>query len=253
MLRLRQICLVASELDAPVEDLKAVFGIETCHHDPAVEKYGLTNALLPVGSNFLEVVAPFRNETAAGRYIDRRGGDGGYMVILQCDDAEDRAKRMPDIGVRIANRLNYGTYIGLQLHPKDTGGAILETSTDPRSILPDGSWHPAGENWQASVRTNVTTAMTAVELQSDDPERLAQRWSEVLETPLGDDTQGNPVLKLENADLRFVPAEDGRGEGLGGLDLQVADRGHILREATARGCNIKDDTVLVCGTRFRLR
>ena len=77
MLRLRQICLVASELDAPVEDLKAVFGIETCHHDPAVEKYGLTNALLPVGSNFLEVVAPFRNETAAGRYIDRRGGDGG--------------------------------------------------------------------------------------------------------------------------------------------------------------------------------
>ena len=132
-------CLVASELDAPVEDLKAVFGIETCHHDPAVEKYGLTNALLPVGSNFLEVVAPFRNETAAGRYIDRRGGDGGYMVILQCDDAEDRAKRMPDIGVWIANRLNYGTYIGLQLHPKDTGGAILETSTDPRSILPDGS------------------------------------------------------------------------------------------------------------------
>ena len=95
--------------------------------------------------------------------------------------------------------------------------------------------------------------MTAVELQSDDPARLAQRWSEVLEIPLGDDTQGNPVLKLENADLRFVPAEDGRGEGLGGLDLQVADRGHILREATARGCNIKDDTVLVCGTRFRLR
>ena len=66
MLRLRQICLVASELEKPVDDLKAVFGLATCHHDPAVEKYGLTNALLPVGTNFLEVVAPFRDGTAAG-------------------------------------------------------------------------------------------------------------------------------------------------------------------------------------------
>ena len=174
------------------------------------------------------------------------------MVILQCDDAEDRAAHA---GYRCADckssQLRHIHWFAVA--SENTGGAILETSTDPRSILPDGSWHPAGENWQASVRTNVTTAMTAVELQSDDSARLAQRWSEVLEIPLGDDTQGNPVLKLENADLRFVPAEDGRGEGLGGLDLQVADRGHILREATARGCDIKDDTVLVCGTRFRLR
>jgi len=252
MLRLRQICLVASELDGPVDDLKTIFGLETCHHDPAVEKYGLTNALLPVGTNFLEVVAPFRNETAAGRYIDRRGGDGGYMVILQCDDAEARAARMTDIGVRIANRLDYGTYLGLQLHPKDTGGAILETSTDPRGTAPDGPWHPAGDDWEGAIRTNVTTAMTGVEMQSGEPASLAKRWSEVLDVSLGNDAQGNPALNLENVEIRFIPAEDGRGEGLGGLDLQVADRGHILREAAARGCDIIDDTVLVCGTRFKL-
>ena len=94
MLRLRQICLVASEIEKPVDDLTAVFGLAICHHDPAVEKYGLTNALLPVGTNFLEVVAPFRDGTAAGRYLGRREGDGGYMVILQCDDAETRATRI---------------------------------------------------------------------------------------------------------------------------------------------------------------
>jgi len=252
MLRLRQICLVASNLKRPVEDLRNIFGIEICHHDPAVEKYGLKNALLPVGSNFLEIVAPFRGETAAGRYIDRRGGDGGYMVILQCDNAEERARRMQDIGVRIINRLDYGTYLGLQLHPRDTGGAILETSTDPRSTTSDGPWHPAGDDWLGAVRTNVTTAMTAAELQSDDPSGLARRWSEVLDVPLRNDGQGRPTLKLENADLRFVPADDGRGEGLGGLDFQVADRDHILREATARNYEIKGDTVVVCGTRFKL-
>ena len=252
MLRLRQICLVASDLDRPVDDLKAIFGIEICHHDPAVEKYGLKNALLPVGTNFLEVVAPFRDDTAAGRYINRRGGDGGYMVILQCDNAEERARRMQDVGVQIINRLDYGTYLGLQLHPRDTGGAILETSTDPRSAAPDGPWHPAGDDWLGAVRTNVVTAITAAELQSDDPSDLAQRWSEVLDMPLGNNTQGHPTLELEHADLRFVPSDDGRGEGLGGLDFQVADRGHILREATARNHQITGDTVLVCGTRFKM-
>jgi len=252
MLRLRQICLVASELEKPVADLKAIFGLETCFHDPNVAKYGLENALLPVGTDFLEVVAPFQEETAAGRYLARRGGDGGYMVILQCDDAEAREQRMQEIGVRIANRLGYGTYLGLQLHPKDTGGAILETSTDPRSVAPDGPWHPAGDGWEEAVRTNVVRAMTAAELQSDDPGGLAARWAQVLNVPLGHDAQGNPALKLENADLRFIPADDGRGEGLGGLDFAVVDRDAILREARARGCDVAGDTVMVCGVRFKL-
>ena len=252
MLRLRQICLVASELERSVNDLKAIFGLETCYHDPAVEKYGLTNALLPVGRNFIEVVAPFRNDTTAGRYLDRRNGDGGYLVILQCDNAEARALRMPSIDVRIINRVDYGTYLGLQLHPKDTGGALLEISSDLRATTPDGPWHPAGENWEDSIRNNVTMALIAAELQSGDPKRLAQRWSEVLDISLTNDSQGNPILKLENAELRFISAKDGRGEGLGGLELKVTDRGHILREANARGCEILGNTVIVCGTRFKL-
>lgn len=174
------------------------------------------------------------------------------MVILQCDDVEIREKRMPEIGVRVANRLDYGTYLGLQLHPKDTGGAILETSADPRSAAPDGPWHPAGDDWQSAVRSDVTVALTAAEIQSDDPLRLAARWSEVLDVPLGNDAQGNPALILENAELRFIPADDGRGEGLGGLDLKVADRAHILREASARGCKVIGDAVIVCGIRFKL-
>lgn len=252
MLRLRQICLVASEIEKPVDDLTAVFGLAICHHDPAVEKYGLTNALLPVGTNFLEVVAPFRDGTAAGRYLGRREGDGGYMVILQCDDAETRATRMEAIGVRIANRLDYGTYVGLQLHPKDTGGAILETSTDPRSDAPDGPWHPAGDDWKKAVRTDVTKRMSGVEVQSPEPRALAARWSEVLNIDVSENSSGQPMLQLENAVLRFVPVEDGRGEGLAGLDLEVADRETILRNATNRGCAVDGDIVQVCGIRFRL-
>src|SRR5579875_2031331 len=89
-LRLRQICLVAAALEPALAQIEQVIGLAICHRDGNVAKYGLVNALFPVGAAFLEVVAPTREGTAAGRYLERRGGDGGYMVILDCDDIERR-------------------------------------------------------------------------------------------------------------------------------------------------------------------
>ncbi len=252
MLRLRQICLVAQELAPTVEGLSDVLGLATCFHDPAVGVYGLENALLPVGTNFLEVVAPIQENTAAGRYLERRGGDGGYMVILQCDDVEARRGRMGELGVRIANPLNYGDFTGIQLHPRDTGGCMLETDQNDGSLAPDGPWHPAGDNWQGAVRTERTTGMVGAELQSHDPTALATRWGRILDRPVVTGPSGASEIALDNATLRFVEVADGRGEGLGGVDLQVSDRAAILAAAAARGLEVTGDAIVVCGTRFRL-
>jgi hypothetical protein len=102
-LRMRQICLVARELAPTVETFREVFGFDVCFRDPGVGKYGLENALFPIGNGFLEVVAPTRERTTACRYLDRRGGDGGYMVITQCADLAPRGARCEAIGVRVAN------------------------------------------------------------------------------------------------------------------------------------------------------
>ena len=39
-IHLRQLCLVASELEPVVEQLTGILGINVCHIDPGVEKYG---------------------------------------------------------------------------------------------------------------------------------------------------------------------------------------------------------------------
>ena len=79
--RLRQICLVAPHLDPVISDIAGIMGLEVCYRDGNVAKYGLENALLPVDTILLEVVAPFQPGTAAGRFIDKTGGRGGYMAI----------------------------------------------------------------------------------------------------------------------------------------------------------------------------
>jgi hypothetical protein len=252
-LRLRQICLVAAELEPAVADLAEVLGLQLCYRDGNVARYGLVNALLPIGPSFLEVVAPTRPGTAAGRYLERRGGDGGYMVIVDCDDVERRRRHMDRVAVRIANPIRHDGYTGLQLHPRDTGGAMLELNHTAGGDSLDGPYHPAGPQWQSAVRTDTTRALLAAELQSADPEALASRWGEILERPVARGASGAPEIALDLGRLRFVPAEDGRGEGLGSLDVAVADRTRLLAAARRRHCAIDGaERVTICGTRFRL-
>src|SRR5215472_15458298 len=117
--RLRQICLVANQLAPVIDDFKDILGLEVCFIDKGVAVFGLENSLMPVGSNFIEVVAPIKENTAAGRYLQRRKGDGGYMVICQCDSHEmqqGRKARAAAMNVRIAWEHESKRFHGMQLH-----------------------------------------------------------------------------------------------------------------------------------------
>ena len=251
-LRMRQICLVARRLEPLVEAFRDVFGLEVCYRDPGVGKYGLENALFAVGNGFLEVVAPVRDGTTAGRFLERRGGDGGYMVITQCADLAPRRARCEAVGVRVANEIRHSDYQELQLHPRDVGAAMLSFSRQEGGEAADGPWHPAASTATSARGPAVIRAMSGALLQGDDAEKLARRWSEVMQLPLGRDERGRPVIALDDAKLRFVPTTDGRGEGLVGLDLDCSDTAGVLARAKAHGLPVDHDAVVVCGMRLRL-
>ncbi len=119
-LQLRQICLVARTLEPVIDDLTAILGINRCYVDPGVGAFGLENTLMPVGRNFLEVVAPIQPNTAGGRYLDRRNGDGGYMVITQADSEATQLRVRDNAAaceVRVAHESVRDDWHLLQLHP----------------------------------------------------------------------------------------------------------------------------------------
>src|SRR5258705_9635637 len=92
-MRLRQIALVAGDLEKTVDDLCAVLGLEVCYRDPGVAEFGLRNALMPIATSFLEVVSPQQPGTTAGRLLEKRRGDGGYMVVVRTDAPPAGARR----------------------------------------------------------------------------------------------------------------------------------------------------------------
>jgi hypothetical protein len=234
MLRLRQVALVADKLAPVVDDYHEILGLEVAYRDPGVKRFGLENAVMPVGQQFLEVVAPVQDNTTAGRYLHRRNGDGGYMVILQCDDHPPVKQRVDELGIRKVLEHDSADYCIMQLHPADTGGSFLEIDVQHGGEDMDGPWEPAGPNWQEAKNTDVVNGISAVEIQSPEPDKLAERWSAILDRPVvaaGD----HQAIELDNATIRFVPVSDGRGEGLGGVDVIVNDRDRATRSATSRG------------------
>lgn len=260
-LRLRQICLVAADLATIEKQIADVLGLEICFRDPGVGKYGLHNALFAMSGTFLEVVSPTQPGTAAGRYIERRKGDGGYMYIVDCDDLEHRREHFLAHGVRLVEDLKSGdaslTGEGLHLHPRDTGGCLLSVdrhSPDGESMA--GSYKWAGADWISHDRSHTVRAISGARMQCEDPAAVAARWSQLLERPIERNDANTWTMELDNARARFGPIEDDRGEGLASVRLSCRDAKTILTNAERHGVPIGEahgePYVRLCGVRFVL-
>ncbi len=246
-MRIRQLALVANELGPVVDDLCAVFGVEVSFNDPSVGEFGLKNALIPFNNRFLEVVSPTEEGTTAGRLLQKRGGDGGYMVLIQVDSLPEMRKHLEKVGVRIIWEIDLPDAATLHLHPKDVGAAIVSFDV----AIPPESWRWAGP-WEDKIHTDVVKDFAGIEIQSKNPGATAVSWSEVLGVSAHEVEKDHLEIELGGDVIRFVPATDKRGDGLSGIDLHVADREHILRTAKERGLPCTEHSVVIGGTKFRL-
>lgn len=217
-IRLRQIVVAAADLAATEARIVDELGVELCYRDPGVGVFGLHNALFPVGDQFLEVVSPTRDGTTAGRLLGKRGGDTGYMVIVDVDDLDAARALIEASGVRVVFEAAEDGIVGLHVHPADIGGAILSID---RPETP-GEWPWAGPVWREHVRTGTVSGVQAAVIEADDPSAMAARWAAVLGRDVdGDGDQGAPTIRLDDGEIRFVPAGD-RGEGVAGYELRAA-------------------------------
>src|SRR3989475_1074594 len=132
--RLRQAVLVAAQLEPVAEALRSALGLGAPFRDPGVATFGLTNAVFALGDCFLEVISPARPDTAAGRYMTRHGGDGGYIVIFDLGDLEGARERAPAAGGR-------GVW---QIDLPDISGTHPPPADMPRAVVSPGRSRPLG-------------------------------------------------------------------------------------------------------------
>jgi hypothetical protein len=221
--RLRQAVIAARDLDAVAGRLRQQLGLGEPFADEGVGYFGLHNAVFAAGDTFLEVVSPTRDGTAAGRLIDRRGGDCGYMLMLQVEDLAGARERARSAGIREVFEVTLPDIEEVHLHPADMRGAIVSLSA-PK---PAGAWRWGGPDWERrSAPVKVIGATVAVA----DPEAVEARWRTIAGGLGG---------------ISFV--QDDAEPGL--VEVAVTD-GAVTDGAVTDGASSDRDPVEIGGVRF---
>lgn len=251
-MRLRQVALVARDLAPVREDIFTLLGLKQDFDDKGVAEFGLHNSVMSMGDTFLEVVSPMTDNTAAGRLLDRRSGDGGYMVLAQVNDYKEMDQRINDLGIRKIWEVERPDVFACHVHPRDIGAAIVSFD----QMIPVEEWAWGGPDWRAQIASSVGS-ITACDIQADDHKSMARRWSQIFARDITVlDSGSGAVISMRLDDgsaINFVEATDGRGDGVCGVEFGVKDEAAIRSAAAQLHLSWRDNEVNLCGTRFRFR
>ena len=235
--------MVSSLRDPIVSDLSQLFGLEVAFNDPGVGHFGLENAVMPLGTDFLEVVSPIEENTTAGRYLQKRGGDGGYMVIIQVDDFDRSKSLVNDYKIGIVWDTDLPEAKAIHLHPKQMGGAIVSLDW----MNPKESWKWAGPEWNKYITDDIK-GIDGVEIQANNPEEMFNRWKDILDA--SNINESEKKIYLDNTWISFTD-EDDRGSGISAFSLITDNKELLISKAKEFGF-LQEDNIVIGGVKFYL-
>ena len=247
-MRLRQLVIATSELDLLADSICDLFELNRTFSDPELIVFGLQNVLIPLGDTFLELVTPVRENTSAERFLRKRGGDGGYMVIVDSVDIEKERKRLETVEMDIVwheNRNTDGIHgQSLHLHPKQVGGAILSID----NMNPPSSWLWAGTEWEENINKSLVSHLSGVNICSPHPDNLLSNWERALGRKRSVD---GTSIDLSGSSINFVMNTHSQSEYVSAFQIHTAQRLDLENRAASRGFVI-DNNIHLGGVDFLL-
>lgn len=239
--RIRQ--LVFASLDhGDIDVLQQVLGLGEGFVDPGVGVFGLTNGVFALGDQFLEVVVPTEAATAAGRFLERSDGIGGYMAIFQTEDLDRVRARADALGIRRVWDIDVEDISASHLHPADIGAAIVSVD----EARPAQSWRWGGPGWEAR---SAAGRLAGLDVASVDPRALCARWGAVLGVEPIEVEIGNWRLMLDQGVISFMP---GDRDHLSAYTLVHPEVDLCLTRARALDLPVKDSSFLFAGVEVSL-
>jgi methylmalonyl-CoA epimerase len=105
-------------------------------HEETVEHEGVRTAMIPLGESRVELLEPLGAETTVGRFLEKRG-EGLHHVALHVEDIDATWAELKGRGTIIASpaiQIGAGGHLYFFVHPKSTGGVLLEICQDPKEV-----------------------------------------------------------------------------------------------------------------------
>ena len=231
-MRLRQLVFVSRERDRLARQICTLLDLKETYHDAGLINFGLENVLIPLGDTFFEIVMPVQENTTAERFLEKRNGDGGYMVIVDVDDFESEQKRVESSGIEIVwhgnrneDEINART---IHLHPKQVGGAILSID----HMNPKNAWLWAGTNWEKDINKALVSHLCGVNICSANPDNLLSNWEKALGKKR---SIGYNSIDLAGSSINFDMNTQSQSEYVSAFQIYTLKKSNIEKRALSKG------------------
>jgi len=124
--------IAVSDLRVAVERYRRTFGIEPVHRE-RMDDQGVEEVLFAVGESFVQLLGALGPDTPVGRFLGKRG-PGVHHVGYRVASVADALEHLRAEGVGLIDEAprpgSRGTTIAF-VHPKDTGGVLIELVEAP--------------------------------------------------------------------------------------------------------------------------
>ena len=234
--RIRQIALCTDDVWPAEQRLVAELGVAGVQRDPA-NVFEMRNVVFAVGDTFLEVLQPTAPSAPSARFLERHGGPGGYMLILQVDDLSRARSRVDALDVRVVFDSPPAEVHGVRassihLHPSDH-------RRDPDLLRRDGPVGRVGVGRAGVGRPRPHRGGGADRRRRAGlgGTRCAGRALRHPRRP----TRSGPdrTVELDDSRVRVVPAAPGRRDQLQAVELVASDRSRAGEELHVAGTALR--------------
>jgi len=124
--------IAVSDLGEAVERYRRTFGLEPVHRE-RMDDQGVEEVLFAVGESFVQLLGALGPDTPVGRFLGKRG-PGVHHVGYRVANVADALEHLRAEGVGLIDEAprpgSRGTTIAF-VHPKDTGGVLVELVEAP--------------------------------------------------------------------------------------------------------------------------
>ncbi len=130
--RIHHVAIAVPELDAGAAAWSTIGLDEEGREDVPSQKTSV--AMFPVGESRIELVQPMSDDSPIAGHLARRG-PGIHHICLEVDDLRAEMARLQAAGMRFTSDAPtpgaHGSLVAF-LHPKSTGGVLIELNEFPR-------------------------------------------------------------------------------------------------------------------------
>lgn len=141
--RIDQVGIAVEDLDATLDLYARAFGIRPVSREH-IDHDGVEEAMLDVGGVHLQLVASAHEDSPIDRFLERRG-PGLHHLGIAVRDLDAALVHLRSEGVELIDeipRMGGGGHLVAFVHPRSTGGVLIELIEDPLAADPAARSEP---------------------------------------------------------------------------------------------------------------